>query len=310
MYFPYLRGKKYDLLSLADCATMLAANGKIVPILEPVKEKTKELLKAVKHCIGELPSFVLVVNPQVGELKAQHSILTTELEKENIFSSGSAIAGFIISHQTTLREVEDFLSKFQRTPRVFIHSESFSFPLELLAVMGKHGNIAYQIFIDGPTKTPYHNLFGGYQRVLVRDGFRRMNNSAYPPDEFFSTVHQTYVDEGFRGFGDFTIVGQKHLETGYTPLTIAIHLTYRRPDNDIWIRHFVSDSHGKTKKKPGKFFEALDKLVRFLDQNPEVSGCTGCAAFLDLHVRQHYPELGAVKRLSINHHLELMARLV
>ena len=38
MYFPYLRGKQFELIAIRELAEMLAASGKIIPIIEPVKE--------------------------------------------------------------------------------------------------------------------------------------------------------------------------------------------------------------------------------------------------------------------------------
>jgi hypothetical protein len=132
----------------------------------------------------------------------------------------------------------------------------------------------------------------------------------YPADEFFSELHRRYASEGFQGFGDFTIVGGDHSDGGGPTNAVAIHLTYRRQNNDVWIRHFLSDRITGTKGTPAKFLEALKKLIRFLDENPEVSGCDACAEFRDLHRRQHFPGLGSLKRLSMKHHVDLMARLL
>lgn len=37
MYFPYLRGKQFELLALREFANKNASNRKIIPIIEPVK---------------------------------------------------------------------------------------------------------------------------------------------------------------------------------------------------------------------------------------------------------------------------------
>ena len=294
MYFPYLRGKQYELLSLKDCATTIGASRKIIPIIEPVKRNTSALLRTINHYISELTPFVLVVNPQVGELKGNHSYLGKELALEKVLSGGSGIAGFVIAQNTSARDVENFLNHFESSRVAFIHSYSLPAPQQLLDLILTRRNIAYQIFIDGVTGSSYQNLFRSYQRVLVRDGFRKVKNADYPSDEFFSELHHTYTGGGFSGFGDFTIVGREHAETGGPAHAVTIHLTYLRPDNDVWIRHFVSDRTTTTKDKAGKFMEALEKLIRFLKKKKSV-GCGWCVFFLVLYLCLFFFEVGPKK---------------
>ena len=39
MYFPYLRGKQYELLALRDFAFESQCKEKVIPIIEPVKQQ-------------------------------------------------------------------------------------------------------------------------------------------------------------------------------------------------------------------------------------------------------------------------------
>ena len=55
---------------------------------------------------------------------------------------------------------------------------------------------------------------------------------------------------------------------------------------------------------PGKFGEALDKLIAFI---PELVYKTKAVEeFEIIHSAQHYPGLGSIKKLSILNHLELV----
>ena len=254
--------------------------------------------------------LVLVVNPDVGHLKAKHTDLLKALA-ENKKVMAAVTAGFLITSGTTISEVERFLTQFGSSPVAFIHWYNFSNPTALLSAMASSSNIAYQVFIESETGSNYRDSFSNYQRIIVRDGFRkRHRNIDYPDEEFFSEIHRTHPTLGFQGFGDFTIVGKDHSETGGPTNAVAIHFTYRRQDGDLWIRHFLSDQITGTKNTAGKFLEALKKLVQFLDNNPEVSGCEACTEFQDLYSRQHFPGLGALKRLSMKHHLDLIGRLL
>ena len=46
MYFPYFRGKQFELIAIRDTATLLADSG-FIPIIEPVKEALKGLGRAL-----------------------------------------------------------------------------------------------------------------------------------------------------------------------------------------------------------------------------------------------------------------------
>ena len=39
MYFPYLRGKQFELMALRDFSNDNQGNNKIIPIIEPVKQQ-------------------------------------------------------------------------------------------------------------------------------------------------------------------------------------------------------------------------------------------------------------------------------
>ncbi len=53
MYFPYFRGKQYELITIRDNASMIKDSG-ITPIIEPVKENLSSLKTSTTN--GILPS--------------------------------------------------------------------------------------------------------------------------------------------------------------------------------------------------------------------------------------------------------------
>ena len=48
MYFPYLRGKQFELLALREFANQNANNNTIIPIIEPVKDTFNSLRTAIE----------------------------------------------------------------------------------------------------------------------------------------------------------------------------------------------------------------------------------------------------------------------
>jgi hypothetical protein len=310
MYFPYLRGRQNELLAVRDCAGTIVNSGRILPIIEPVRRNYENLARALRNYAEAGAPFILIVNPQVGELARDPDFIGGLIEGDRLQTHASTIPGFIVAEQTSPREVQAFLRTYRDRQVSFIHWHSFAEPHQLNDLMNRHENVSYQIFIDGLTGRSYQRVFARYPKVLVRDGFKKRKNATYPEDEFFSELHNTYREGNFSGFGDFTIVGRDYTDTGGPAYAVAIHLTYHRDDGDVWIRHFISDRTETAQDPGGKFMEALEKLVEFLDSNLHISYCRACDEFRDLHIAQHFPQLGPVKRLSIKHHIELMNRIL
>jgi len=102
-------------------------------------------------------------------------------------------------------------------------------------------------------------------------------------------------------------------DPGGPAYAVAIHYTYvNSEDNDnLWMKHFVSDEQDSPKNPAGKFMQALNKCIAFLSQNdPKCNICNGCKELISCHNRQHFPGLGTVKKLSLKHHIELIMSLI
>lgn len=69
MYFPYLRGKQFELLALREFANKNASNRKIIPIIEPVKNSFNSLKTAIEVMLKQGLKFALVLNPNDGDFK-------------------------------------------------------------------------------------------------------------------------------------------------------------------------------------------------------------------------------------------------
>ena len=65
MYFPYFRGRQYELLALKELASRHLISSSVVPIVEPVKYIPALNNSASAFQKAGLP-LALVVNPSVG----------------------------------------------------------------------------------------------------------------------------------------------------------------------------------------------------------------------------------------------------
>lgn len=124
-------------------------------------------------------------------------------------------------------------------------------------------------------------------------------------DEIYSSDCFYYKAEGFVAFSDYLTIGGEYIDGGMLPYAVVIHLTYKDPQNDdIRIKHFLSNSNQDSSDTAGKFGEALNKLVAFIDA--ENIHTIASEQFRDYHSRGAFPGLGVIKKLSIMHHIELV----
>ena len=137
-----------------------------------------------------------------------------------------------------------------------------------------------------------------------------MRNRDYPPMEFFSDLHLTYDTLGYENFGDYLTIGEQYREGGGPAYAVALHLTYRNQEDDdaVWIKHYVSDSNDGPSDPGIKAKEALDKLASEWTSGSSLLPYTEpLRILLDYQSRNHYPGLGIFKKLSMWHHLCVMA---
>ncbi len=110
-----------------------------------------------------------------------------------------------------------------------------------------------------------------------------------------------FSEENFSGFSDYTVLPSEYVDGGSTPRAVVIHLTYLNAQNQIFIRHFTSETNDSIANVQGKFAEAAHKAVRFCrDNGLHNSAISELENYYD---NQHYPGLGTVKKISIKNHL-------
>jgi hypothetical protein len=308
MYYPYFRGKQFELILLRDKAKFLFDH-QIHPIIEPVKNDFKALSRAMEALDKESVNCILIVNPKAGQEPVPSSDILSQLIDRDFKKYRKISLGFILENSKDTKKLIPLLRKYKGSNFAIIHYGSIDGKNLANEIKG-FSNIKEHIFIDGRAGKLYQRHFknDGIHRILVRDGFTAQEkNAKYPKREHFSDLHVTYPDEGMNGFGDYLIVGEKYSETGGPAYAVAIHLTYLRPDEDMYIFHFISDQTSSPTDPGGKFKQALKKLVTEAEKsNALIFKSEACKEFLELHRKGHYPGLGYVKKLSMQHHIELM----
>lgn len=72
MYFPYLRGKQFELIAVRDLCSLFPNDIlKTSPVIEPVKSSST-LKSALKELAVKGVNFNIIINPRVGDLQQKH----------------------------------------------------------------------------------------------------------------------------------------------------------------------------------------------------------------------------------------------
>jgi len=308
MYFPYLRGKQNELILLRDNAALIGQSP-ITPIIEPVKSNIKPLLKCIDSLVDVNAEFILVVNSICGELAGNNTLIRDEVIKDELLQYKGLTLGYILDEEASLEELLRFAQEYSELNIALIHFGYLN-GAELSKAVAGFDNIKAHIFIEKHAQRRYRSRFkSGAKKVLVRDGFIKRSNREYPTSEPFSELHIMYKDEGVEGFGDFLITGEGFSDSGGPAYAVAIHLTYldNEMEDDMYVNHYVSDRNSTPADPGGKFLEALEKLTTDLDDGSKIYQSKATAEFKKLHTNEHFPGLGVVKKLSMQHHVELIA---
>lgn len=304
MYFPYLRGRQFELIALRELLENDRINENIIPIVEPINP-TSTLLKTLK-CFAEKERKIAVIyNPAVGnffdklqEKEDDDSKIAKELRQ--LLNEDDHIIKSYIMDSDIGKEIKDDVYKDE----YLIINKTRD---DLDAFLEAYENNEEPKITLIPEDRAFRRIVKD-TKVLFEDRFKkRTRNVEYidSDDEFFSEDHLYFDEEGYKGFSDYSVVGEEFSESGFAPVAVAIHLVYLK-DKKLRIHHFVSDSNVGIEDPAGKFGEALKKLIDWCNAN-EIQRTLGLDGFYNCYYEKKYPGLGTVKKYSIMHHLELIS---
>ncbi|RHW38154.1 hypothetical protein D1B31_15385 [Neobacillus notoginsengisoli] len=308
MYFPYLRGRQYELLALRELAQNDLIGSKVTPIIEPVKPSAT-LTKTIIEYVHKNKEIAFITNPLVGNFSADFNALKEEKVRDSLISSLRK-ENVIVSH------ILNQNSCFQ-IPRLLFEQGFSNEKLLLICEDKDYINYFFEFFQEEVPRyclIPEESTFRRkikHNKVLVADRFTKQERNAdYSSiDESpFSEDHLYFKEDGFIGFSDYSIVGKRYFESGFAPYAVAIHIVFLAEDNSLRIKHFVSDSNDDFNDPAGKFYEAVKKLAEW--QEEMKLDTFGISEFLRHFKNGTYPGLGTVKKLSIMHHIELVSKFL
>ena len=296
MYFPYFRGRQYELLALKELAQKGLISKYVIPVVEPIK-----ISPTLKNTIQSFEkadlSLAMILNPAVGDFADSDASSLLEIKSDSIIPA-------VIFNESA--------------EETFISMEKLGMNKNtVLSVLNNQDYVDYfkEIYSDDD---PAYVLLPDERRmrravkenkVLFEDKFNKQSkNLDYLKceDEPFSEDHIFFKDEGYKGFGDYSIVGDNYEEGGFSPRAVAIHIVYLSDENELRIHHFVSDSNYDIADVAGKFYEAVTKLLDWYNKGQERQRTNALSTLIDYAQKGYYPGLPTIKKLSIMHHLELI----
>jgi len=301
MYFPYLRGRQYELIAIRELVENDLIGPKIIPIIEPVKPSST-FKKTMDVFINNEHKLAVIHNPQVASyLKAlaslEESLLKSELE--NIYEQENIIFSHIINDKS-----EEELIGFET-----IRNEDMLVIVNEIDFIDEYKDIFHDElpkFTLAPDESAFRRNIRE-NKILLEDRFKKQKRNAdytEVTDEFYSEDHLYYRADGYIGFSDYSIVGSDYFDSGFAPFAVVIHIVYLDDEDKLRIKHFVSDSNDDINDPAGKFYEALEKLIEW--QKAANVNTFAIKEFKKYYESETYPGLGTVKKLSIMHHLEIV----
>ena len=304
MYFPYLRGKQFELIALREFAIQYPNTEQIIPIIEPVKSTFNGLTTAARIMFEQNLRFALVLNPADGDFKritkdilSEISILSENMEKW--------IPTFLYQNngETILSAIQD--QELNNVMVIFKNGIDIS---DSILNFLSHSQIQYIVNGDPNSRITMRRLSLLENKRIIRldncfaEQPRNVDYLNIPEDKF-TEQHRFYSDDHFYGISDYTALPKDFIDGGMLPYAVAIHMTYEKNQDEIYVRHFVSDTNDDQSNIQRKFFEAATKLKYFLTDRTKTTAINELITLLD---DEKYPGLGVIKKLSIKNHIELM----
>ena len=314
MYFPILRSKQYELLALRACKQKLSNSNVITPIIEPVRENSRDTIRCIRELTEINADHIVICNPQIGEYAGMGQRSLNELIEEIKQESNLTKFAFCIHEETSVAELRAFEEITANRRVSLIHQSSYEAPEELSSIMSLN-TFDYHFFIEQGTSRNYRRQFPRDLSVNIQDRVRKVaRNADYAnhPNEFFSDQHLTFQDDGLLGFGDFTILGDFFREGGGQAHVAAIHISYEQlSSNEIWIQRFLSGLHTVALPASELINEALMPFITFIEGHPEILEYSdACRELIEIHEEGRATNLGYIKKLIVWHHLELVDHLL
>jgi hypothetical protein len=304
MYFPYLRGRQFELIALRELIEKSLMGEKVIPIIEPVK-MSSTLVKTLTTFTKNQKDIAFIYNPQVGSFnidakKEANEKQLTQL-KEAVKEPNIIATHYLCKNSSEI--LGKWFDKGRKASDIMVIVDDEDLLPTYLDFFEDEAPRYCLIKDETELRREIH-----YNRVLMADKFKKQNRNtdyAKKEDEPFSKDHLYYKTDGYIGFSDYSIIGDDYSDSGFAPYAVAIHIVYFDDKEKLRVKHFVSDTNDDISDPARKFAEAVAKLVEW-NKSANIN-TYAMNQFTEMYKNETYPGLGIVKKLSLMHHIELIS---
>ena len=312
MYFPYLYGRQSELLALRDVSAELARWGNVVPVVEPVKDDSGDLIRCLNQLKSANAKLFLIVNPSHGRFQEDELLAQWTADTEDhVADSDLTIPTFQISGPADgVSSLDSFIAQFAGRPvGIVVRSSDIS----AVDLEQRVRDLDATVFVHASANPrTYLRTLPADKVVEVVSSFNSQGRNAdYFGTEWFTNGHLEFTEDGRPGFSDFALLPNSFKEGGGQAAAVAVHLSYVNHSDgaSIWVEHYVSDSteigDGDTAKKMS---EAIAKIHADSSANPaKYESTIGLTKFLSQHADESPTGLATSKRQQLAHHLATVA---
>lgn len=290
MYYPYLRGKRFELNAIKELVNNNSLSNTVIPIIEPVKRNTDELMQLIDLLNSKKKKFVIIQNPEVGDYKGQ--TIPSNVERN------CPIIGELIHRGSDINNLKKASTNKKLAILKGIPNNN---------VINSLNSLNCLVATDVPKLvTNKSNL------ILFDDKFKkRKRNSDYLKcsDEPFSQNNKFYKSLNANGFGDYSIVGNNYNTGGRGAFEVSLHIVYFDGNDDIRIHHFTSNTKNGTRNQYNKIQQSLKLFRNWYNSNPNKkrNSSSGAEKLINgIALSNGIASLGRLKQYTIMHHLEIM----
>ncbi len=273
MYYPYLRARQFELIAVRELAAEGSIRNNVIPVLEPVKESISSLNLANNALLNNGQTAYLILNPLVGELPGDNEYFSAYLA--SLGNSGFLPAFHYCNNYDFINAT---INKFNFTAGMLICYSHFTDDAELRELCAS-ASISHVMVLEPQKNRSLDRYIKGIGKVYIRldDLFEKQEKNANYlniPAHKLSEEHLYYQQDGYQGFSDFTVLPGEYVEGGSTPRAVVIHLSYinSQEENQIWIRHFTSETNDsianvqgnlqKRRVKPSNFVKHIRWIIQ------------------------------------------------
>ena len=312
MYLPFLRGKLFEFKAIKEFIEESYPGEygcQIMPIIEPVKKDTKPMLACMEAMGKAKMPFAIVLNSRMGDFQRMAFNIEGFLAEERVKAVAEWTPAFEVNGNANVESIEQAITEhgFEKVMLIFFYGVDLDD--EKVYRLINNPQVAFVAVLNlGQSPTMRRKLVAMHKQLIAIDDrfVEQPSNNAYRAneDEFFTDTFCYYKsDYRMFGFSDFTALAKNYREGGVLPQVVAIHFTYQKNDDEVYVHHFLSDTKNGSNDIRSEFEEAKGKIMPFFDGKPTTIAIRQLVA-------GGYPGLGAIKKFSVKNHFELMSRIL